>query len=630
VPDLAGPADAPDLAEAVAPPDLTLPRVCSAGDARCVDLVAQSCDGASGQWKTDATCPFVCMKGACTGECVPLTAPAQCNLNKVQTCDATGHWIDQSTCPMVCTAGQCKACKTGDKQCSGTILQTCNPGGTWDPMQCGNACLAANPSCGGVCVPGKTQCAGQTLQSCDANGVWQFQKSCAQVCVDATPTAAAFCAECTPDNYRCDPNAANKVQHCSTAGAWIADKSCTYVCDVTQSTHCGGVCVPGNYRCSPSSTATVQKCNGSGQWADDATCPFVCDVAQASHCGGVCVPSGPPRCNNNRPQTCDATGNWKDGSICPTTAPSCAAGACGLPPSCAGLAATCLGTGGGGQGCCQSAILPGGQVWRMYDISDDASYKDKSATVSDFRLDTYEVTVGRLRKFVASGFGTQLAPPQNGAGAHPKIAGSGWDQTWNTFLAGDTAALQARLKCDASASWTDAPGANEALAVNCVDWFTAFAFCQWDGGRLPTDSEWNYAAAGGAEARVFPWSAPASATYSPAHMCSGNCTTADLRVPGGNSSFARWGQYDLSANVAEWMLDVASQPTATCADCADLNYVPPMPGTSFGGSNRMLRGGSFQDSDSAMRVHFRFIQGAASWLPMSPARQTGLRCARAP
>src|SRR5512141_1636217 len=105
--------------------------------------------------------------------------------------------------------------------------------------------------------------------------------------------------------------------------------------------------------------------------------------------------------------------------------------------------------------------------------------------------------------------GTQKSPPGEGAGAHPKIAGSGWSSTWNTHLSFDTAALRSALKCSAASQiWTDMPGSNENKPVVCLDWYTAFAFCAWDGGRLATDAEWNYAASGGNEHRYYAWSSP--------------------------------------------------------------------------------------------------------------------------
>ncbi|MGB8294575.1 MAG: SUMF1/EgtB/PvdO family nonheme iron enzyme, partial [Polyangia bacterium] len=108
----------------------------------------------------------------------------------------------------------------------------------------------------------------------------------------------------------------------------------------------------------------------------------------------------------------------------------------GTAPSCSGLAATCGPS--GNDDCCRSLLVPGGTFYRSYDGVD---YTDKSypAAVDDFYLDKYEITVGRFRQFVNAGMGTQARPPASGAGANLAITGSGWDSTWNTNLAANTA-----------------------------------------------------------------------------------------------------------------------------------------------------------------------------------------------
>ena len=85
--------------------------------------------------------------------------------------------------------------------------------------------------------------------------------------------------------------------------------------------------------------------------------------------------------------------------------------------SCNGLPATCGASGNGD--CCESPLVTGG----TFNRNNDPAYP---ATISDFRLDKYFVTVGRFRKFVEA---YPESRPKDGDGEHPKIPGSGWQAT---------------------------------------------------------------------------------------------------------------------------------------------------------------------------------------------------------
>jgi formylglycine-generating enzyme required for sulfatase activity len=113
--------------------------------------------------------------------------------------------------------------------------------------------------------------------------------------------------------------------------------------------------------------------------------------------------------------------------------------------------------------------------------------------------------------------------------------------------------------------------------MNCLTWFEAFAFCIWDGGRLPTAAELNLAHRGGLEMRKYPWGA-AALDSTRAFYCeadSGVCATtllANFPAVGSRTNGAgRWGQLDLVGSLREYVLDFRTPIPDPCTDCAQLD-----------------------------------------------------------
>jgi formylglycine-generating enzyme required for sulfatase activity len=290
-------------------------------------------------------------------------------------------------------------------------------------------------------------------------------------------------------------------------------------------------------------------------------------------------------------------------------------GAVDAPPiaarqSCRDLPKTC---GSERVDCCTSLEVKGGDFRR----DNEFLYPAK---VSSFYLDKFDITVGRMRALVMAGYGTQKKPPAKNSGERQPIAGSGWTEDWNKYLPADTAALRAGLACNSQyETWTAEPSGNENKPVNCIDWYLAGAFCIWDGGWLPTEAEWNYAAAGGTEQRPYVWGsdAPRSdlANYGCLRSNDAGCSSADIlpvgMLPKGDGLF---GQSDLSGNLLQWVLDLYGSYPSTCDDCANVAI----------GSARVLRGGSFVGGDEVLLTTFR-----SRGVPESAATNVGARCARA-
>lgn len=346
------------------------------------------------------------------------------------------------------------------------------------------------------------------------------------------------------------------------------------------------------------------------------------DAFDANLPDGSCFP-GTRDCLENTPRSCNDR-VWVAEAPCSGSTPVCAgAGVCAANRSCQsnapGAGRSCGAS--ASDDCCTSLMVPGGTFDRVNDPT-------APATVGPFHLDRYEVTVDRFRAFVAAGKGVRTSPPSLGDGAHPGIASSGWASAFNAYLAPDTNALRKVLVCDPLLrTWTDAAGlrAQETLPINCVSWYEAFAFCAWDGGRLPTEAEFSFSGVGGAQQRAYPWSDPPDAsvldsTYA-AYACNGSppeglpCVPADIlpvgsRSPKGDGAY---GQADLAGNVWEWLLDVSGPLKTPCVDCANL----------VNGGARAEIGGAFGSGPDYMLNSRRASDQADSHL-----YGHGIRCAR--
>lgn len=352
--------------------------------------------------------------------------------------------------------------------------------------------------------------------------------------------------------------------------------------------------------------------------------------------GTGCVP-GTQQCSGNSVETCAPSGQRGAPWLCATG--SCSNGTCTgstvTGQSCQAQGSGLTNCGASSESCCTSLEVAGGTYYRTYaNNGSGATLTADPASVSGFQLDQYEVTVGRFRQFVNAWSGSGWTPPA-GSGRHLHLNGglglanSGAPGTYEAgWVPSDNANIQptnTNLACDAFDTWTSTASTHENLPINCVNWYEAYAFCIWDGGFLPSEAEWEYAAAGGTQQREYPWGAAAPGTgsqysiydcYYPGGTCSTSGVTNIAPVGTPVLGAGLWGQLDLAGNVSEWNLDW-DIPTYVdpCTDCAYL--VPQV--------TKITRGGSFQATAALMVPPDRNVAA-----PTYRVSYNGFRCARTP
>jgi formylglycine-generating enzyme len=135
--------------------------------------------------------------------------------------------------------------------------------------------------------------------------------------------------------------------------------------------------------------------------------------------------------------------------------------------------------------------------------------------------------------------------------------------------------------------------------VTHVNWFDAVEFCEWLGAqwgiglRLPTEAEWEFAARGGVEQKLYPWGdAPYAERADYATRWIGGPEPVATSKPNG------YGLFDMCENVHEW-----------CSDWFDPRYYAVSPGENprgpENGLRRSSRGGAWRHQIKVSRCAAR-------------------------
>ena len=155
----------------------------------------------------------------------------------------------------------------------------------------------------------------------------------------------------------------------------------------------------------------------------------------------------------------------------------------------------------------------------------------------------------------------------------------------------------AGLECGADGAWSAVEGRGSWPVVG-VTWFGAQAYSESDGGRLPTEAEWEWAAVG-PEWRVYPW----GDEWDPSRLCCKENPGEPYVDVDSHPDGASWcGALNMGGNCWEWCADWYGAYSREPSE----NPTGPTEGTE-----RVIRGGYYNNAADLFRGSCRLRQEPA-------------------
>lgn len=241
----------------------------------------------------------------------------------------------------------------------------------------------------------------------------------------------------------------------------------------------------------------------------------------------------------------------------------------------------------------EAIVIPAGPA-RMgtHELGDtyDNERPATDVTVDGFALDRFPVTCRRFAAFVADG--GYRRPELWSPRGWTWLAETGHELPQGWHPDGDGGFLVRRLGRLAPLDPRE--------PVQHISWFEADAFARWAGGRLPTEVEWEKAAAwdpAAGRARRFPWGDGAPTPRRANVGLSRSAPAPVGSLPAGTSAY---GVEQLAGDVYEW----TASPFTAYPGFAAFPY-REYSEVFFGGDFRVLRGASWANAPSLARATYR-------------------------